>query len=218
MPKETETTLFDGVTTREVTVSLLEETYQQLLELFRAQKWDEAEGWRTVMAHGLAALRAQALLADVPADDSDLASQLTRVSQELAKYQAMYAVMKFKAFQLRQVAQTLEMNVAGLRNAEGAFRGTVARLREENEALKAEMQHLQQQLAEANFTPTPTASQASPPHKTRLRNSLLDLGKSWSRAFRRSISWGTTRLKPLLLVVSNPVAKLQSLQSWISRL
>jgi hypothetical protein len=48
----------------------------------------------------------------------------------------MYSVMKFKAFQLLQIARTLEMNVAALRNANCGLKGTVQRLRRENERLK----------------------------------------------------------------------------------
>lgn len=137
MPKgklETETDLFEGVEERTVSISLLAETYTKLEELCQKNAWGIGEGLLIVLMNGLAGLTNKYKLTSHSTQQG--ITNLEEAVQELNQYRAMYSVMKFKAFQLLQIARTLEMNVAALRNANRGLKGTVQRLRRENERLK----------------------------------------------------------------------------------
>ena len=137
MPKgklETETDLFEGVEERTVSISLLAETYTELEELCQKNAWGIEEGLLIVLMNGLAGLTNKYELTSHSTQQG--ITNLEEAVQELNQYRAMYSVMKFKAFQLLQIARTLEMNVAALRNANRGLKGTVQRLRRENKRLK----------------------------------------------------------------------------------
>jgi len=159
---ETETNMFDGVAARTVEVELLEETFSAIVELCQEENWKLDEGLRIVMANGLAYLRGERNLAHLAAGDMDLASELEKRIDELADYQRMYAVMKFKAFSLLQVARTLEFNVAGLRGEREMARQTMLMLRQQVAALKSENSGLRERLAALEPLPAPDAVQLLP--------------------------------------------------------
>lgn len=146
MPKEkdVEVTLFAGASIRQVTVSILEETYQEMMDIFRTQNWNEDEGLRIVMVHGLSTLKTQISDDNTSIDNSNLSEQIEKLRRELAEYQAMYAAMKFKAFQFMQESKILELNIAGWRNVDNLYQSAMEKLRAEKEALKNELQELRQ--------------------------------------------------------------------------
>lgn len=158
--RETDTDIFAEAQERIVQIPMLEETYQDILRLCRENGWEEEEGLRTVLAYGLGYLQGERELVRLNADGADLAAELQAKVEELSGYQSMYAVMKFKAFRLLQVARTLEMNVTGLRGELGLSKATIPRLRQQIEELKAENAHLRERLT--GLSPADEPSGGSP--------------------------------------------------------
>lgn len=145
---ETETNLFDGVTECRVSLPILDETYQELRRLIEENEWDEEEGLRIILTRGLAYLKGEAEISQLQSADSDLAEDLNRIRRRLMEYESMYAVMKFTAFRLREIARTLELNVVGLRGENNLCHSTLRLLREEIARLKAENARLKGLVAE----------------------------------------------------------------------
>ena len=186
--RETDTDLFDGAAERTVEVALLEETYQDILALCRQEEWDEDEGRRIVMARGLAYLQGNAEIARLNSNDVDLAAELRDKVQQVADYHGMYSVMKLKAFKLLQVAQTLEMNVAGLRGELNLARSTIPMLRQKINELKTENAELRQRLIQAGLEAEADAGEETKPGHT--TNTLTRPGSN-----ARPVSTPWTRLR-----------------------
>ena len=146
--RETDTDMFDDVREQIVQIPILEETYQDILQMCLENEWEEEEGLRTVLAYGLGYLQGERELARLNVvDGADLAAELQAKVEELSSYHSMYAVMKFKAFKLQQVARTLEMNVAGLRGELAFYQSAPSLLREQISQLQEENARLRERLA-----------------------------------------------------------------------
>ena len=141
---ETESTYFDNMKAETVNVELMDEMLAAIREIGGRGGMDDRDAIRFVLASGLAYLEGDRALQTVSADGC--AGELERVSKEMARYYAQYAVMKFKAFSLMQVARIQEMNVSGLRVTEQGLKGVVERLREEKARLAEENEALKQKL------------------------------------------------------------------------
>lgn len=159
--KETDTDLFEDAAECTVEVHMLEETYQDILALCEQQSWEEDEGLRIVVANGLAYLRGDTAIQRVNAGDVDVAEELQRKVQQVVDYYGMYSVMKFKAFKLLQVSQTMELNRTGMRGELSLARKTIQNLRQEIEELKTENADLRQQL-QATDPVVQTSGKAQP--------------------------------------------------------
>lgn len=160
---ETECNLFEGVTEHRLSLSVLEETYAELRRLIEENGWDDEEGLRIVLTRGLAYLKGEADLSRLPVAQGDVAEELDRLRRQVMEYTSMYAVMKFKAFKLIEVARVLELNVAGLRGENNLCHSTLRLLREDIAALKAENARLKARVAESDgATPAPPPQPAPP--------------------------------------------------------
>lgn len=137
---ETETHFFDEMSQHEITLVVLNDMLEAARQVAAQSGMNEDEAFRFLIATGLAYLDGEKAMR--ASGEGGCARELERVSKQMTDYYAQYAVMKFKAFSLLQVAQTLELNVAGLRPLEQGLRGVVERLREENEQLRAELEAL----------------------------------------------------------------------------
>jgi len=122
--------LFEGVKTRTVELELLEETYQQALQLAESNGWPPREALLTIFAHGLAHLRADALEASENNVDEDA------LQRRLMRLDGMYAVMKFRAFTLTEENQRMRMALAAYETEYGGMKRLVDRLRAELEEAK----------------------------------------------------------------------------------
>jgi hypothetical protein len=67
---------------------------------------------------------------------------------ELASYHSMYSVLKFKAFKLYKMNQSLDFNNSGLRAQEELWHEWAARMRRDKEELQAEVVRLRSLLSE----------------------------------------------------------------------
>jgi hypothetical protein len=81
-------------------------------------------------------------------DAGELASRVDSLVQDLASYHSMYAVMKFKAFKMYKLNQTLEFNVAGLRATERMWEEWAERMRKEQSELRTEVLRLRSVMSE----------------------------------------------------------------------
>lgn len=136
---------------RTVPIRVLRETYEQGVAFIAAQGWAEDGGWRIILANGLGYLRTDqeitALNAAARAAVPELGSQVEAMLHQLADYQAMYAVMKFRAFENQQLVELLERQVNAYRATERFWDGWGAQVRAELFRLDAENKTLRRQLA-----------------------------------------------------------------------
>ena len=157
-----------------VSIPVLRETYEQGVTFIAAQGWDEDGGWRTILANGLGYLRTDqeitALNAAAHAGVPELGSQVEAMLHQLADYQAMYAVMKFRAFESQQLVELLERKVQAYRATERFWDGWGAQVRAELFRLDAENKTLRRQLAAMeNAAPAIQPVPSPPSWRQRLR-------------------------------------------------
>jgi len=179
--RETDTDMFDDTRERVAQIPLLEETYQDILRLCQENEWEEEEGLRTVLTHGLGYLQGERELACINVDGADLAAELQAKVEELSSYQSMYAVMKFKAFKLLQVARTLEMNVAGLRGELDLCRSTIPHLREKIAQLEKENARLLERLIAFGVEDSTSVAEVSKPAARTLEPQSQSPSRLWAR-------------------------------------
>jgi len=128
--------LFAGAASHALTFSLLEETYQEFLALCHENDWSQEEGLLIVFANGLAYLKNERDFSRWNGQNRD--DEMRRLARYGNEMNAMYSVMKFRAFNYREAVRTLEFNVTGLRGMFDHAEATIERLRAENERLKTE--------------------------------------------------------------------------------
>jgi hypothetical protein len=127
----------DGSGIHTLSIRLLEETYQRVKNLCERNEWGEEEGLQIVLATGVAYMDNERTFSRWEWQDSS--AELLRLARLAAERDAMYSVMKFRAFECSQAKQTLEFNVTGLRGLNAMAGATIQRLTEENQQLKAEL-------------------------------------------------------------------------------
>ena len=133
-----------------VQIDLLREQYEAIRRLSQANGWKEQEGLLTVLMSGVGYLDANLQVEGINRsdDDGELARRVDSLVQDLASYHSMYAVMKFKAFKMYKLNQTLEFNVAGLRATERMWEEWAERMRREQAELRAEVLRLRSVMSE----------------------------------------------------------------------
>jgi len=114
--------VFPDAGTVEIRLTLLDDIWREIQSLCTENEWSLEEGLRIIMANGLAWLK-------------EWEEDGTAARVRYANLSSQYAVMKFRAFQYLQAAQTLDMKINALRS-EGDM------LRSANEHLRAELQRL----------------------------------------------------------------------------
>lgn len=142
----------EAASTVTVRVEILQESYEQILEVARASGYDEDEAARLVLLSGLGyekgRLNLDALNEAVALGTGLSATRVDAIVNELAGYHSMYSVLKFKAFKLYKQNQRLEFNNAGLRAQEKMWNEWADRMRHERDALGAEVIRLRALLSE----------------------------------------------------------------------
>jgi hypothetical protein len=127
---------------------------------------NENEGWRYLLETGYAYLRGKErlLLPDGSGVDPEGVAENQRRQVEI---EAMYAVLKQRAYIWMKDYQTMDMQTSALNTLASGYKALGDRLREENQALKAELEQLrtrQKQLApEAEAPIAPPATPAPIP-------------------------------------------------------
>lgn len=133
-----------------VQIDLLREQYEAIRRLSQANGWKEQEGLLTVLMAGVGYLDASLQVEGInrSEDEGELARRVDSLVQDLASYHSMYAVMKFKAFKMYKLNQTLEFNVSGLRATERMWEEWAERMRREQTELRTEVLRLRSVMSE----------------------------------------------------------------------
>lgn len=133
-----------------VQIDLLREHYDSIMRICRENEWKEQEGLLTVIMSGLGYLDSTLQLESInrSEDAGELVQRVDSLVQDLASYHSMYAVMKFKAFKMYKLSQTLEFNVAGLRATERMWEEWAERMRKEQAELRTEVLRLRAVMSE----------------------------------------------------------------------
>jgi hypothetical protein len=140
-----------------VEISLLKETYAEIVALIERNGWGRERGLQMLLTSGLGYAKGQLL---TQADDEEH----TRMLQRLIDCESMYAVIKYEAFHLLRDNQALEMREAALRNSTRLLEQTLARLRLENAALADRVRALSA-AGETHAGPPAAAEPPAPPRK-----------------------------------------------------
>ena len=144
--------ILDAASVLTVSVEILKESYDEILQVARASGHGEDEAVRIVLLSGLG-YEAGRLHLDGLNHAASLGTELSaaRVDamvNELAGYHSMYSVLKYKAFKLYKQNQRLEFNNAGLRAQEEMWNEWADRMRRERDTLNAEVLRLRSLLSE----------------------------------------------------------------------
>jgi hypothetical protein len=167
--------MLDGAQTMSVSVEILKEHYDEILHVLETNEWDLDEGVRTVLLTGLGYQNGRLNLQQIEGlADRGQGAAVQRVDdivRELAAYQSMYSVLKFKAYKLYRLNKVLEFNNSGLRAQEDMWLEWAERMRTENEAMRSEVIRLRALLSEfkldwdkAGGPPLPRGVQAAIDH------------------------------------------------------
>jgi predicted nucleic acid-binding Zn-ribbon protein len=168
---------FEGAEIVKLEISVLKETYDDILATIERNKWDTEEGLRILLTLGLGYAQGQYLL---QCDDA----QRARLAERLADLESVAAAMKFRAFTFMRDNQVLEMRSAALQKSVVGLEAVIKRIHPERDELKTEVDRLRSEVtalkndlaAVSAIAPTPAA--ASP------------AGSSWGH-----------RLKPMIKVL-----------------
>ncbi len=154
---------FAGTSIHKLELELLEEDYSRGQQLISESKMDEGEGWRLIVANGLAYLEGRQEMEKLNRLDvtPDVAAQVNNLAAQTLHLNGQYSAMKFKAFRFMQNMRVLEMNVAGLRGELAFSETTIPRLRDKVNELKAENEALKARLAQ--YEPVEDAAPAPKP-------------------------------------------------------
>lgn len=161
--------LFDGARRRRIEIELLEETYQQALELIRANRWDVEEGLLIIFANGLAYLTGERRWHEVASRAGAVDEELKRVMEELIHLQSMYSVMKFRAFVLQQDNEALAFQNTGYREENQALVRRLERFRADEERLRMKLRELQGEVEQlrSRLPPGPDEHEGGPARQSR---------------------------------------------------
>lgn len=141
---ESDDAAFADVSIVEVTMELTTEECARAATLMTENSWLAGEGWRVIVATGLAYLEGKAELDNINRPDLafDVQKNLDNLLHRAMDLQAQYSVMKFKAFRFMQDTRVLQFNASGLRGELAMTEGAISRLQKQVDALKLERQQL----------------------------------------------------------------------------
>ena len=128
-----------------VEINVLEEDLDRARRLIDDNNWGEDEGLLNVFVSGLYYLLGERILQAVSSDHDSRAQEMESLVKDLMLYQSMYAVMKYRAFTLSEQKHVLEGIVAGLEAADRFASARLKTFRQDEEALKAEIERLREE-------------------------------------------------------------------------
>ena len=115
------------------------ETRQKIEDLCQKKEWELEEGLRLLLGTGLGFYLHQLALDGLATSDVENYNDLMRM---FIKNEASLASTRYKLFEMMQSNQNWQLTMGAIENESKALKGTVQRLREENEALKLQLQEL----------------------------------------------------------------------------
>ena len=129
--------------TFEITVE--SETAREIEHVMAENGWEQAEGLRLILGSGLGYIKGEKTL-EAAAAGTMTAEDLQKLVSRMMETESRLAVLRFRAFEMEKANQAWELSTGAIQNERMGLRGVVHRLREENAALKAEIERLHAQL------------------------------------------------------------------------
>jgi hypothetical protein len=137
---------FDGAEQVKAEVVLMRETWDDFLRVIEENGWKPNEGLIILLTTGMAFLRAERALS-VPQDTEGLSGdEVKKLLDRQMVIEARYASIKNFTFDIMRDHRTLEIKHAPIEQEYLHYKGMVWPLRRENDALKAEVERLKQEL------------------------------------------------------------------------
>jgi hypothetical protein len=137
---------FDGAEQVKVEIILMRETWDDLLNVIEADEWKQNEGLIILLTTGMAFLRAERALS-VPQGAAGLSdAEIKKLLDRLMVTEARYASIKNFAFDMMRDHRALEIKQGPIEREYLHYKSIAWPLRRENDALKAEVEHLRQEL------------------------------------------------------------------------
>jgi len=137
---------FEGAEQVKVEVTLMRETWDDLLKMMEENGWKQNEGLIILLTTGMAFLRAERALSVSQGTAGLSGDEIKKLLDRLTVVEARYASIKNFAFDVMRDHRTLELRAAPMERENLALHNLVWPLRRENDALKAEVQRLKQEL------------------------------------------------------------------------
>jgi len=125
---------FSGARVVKLEIDVLEEMRQRALDVFESMDLTPDEGFRVVLARGVAQLYLDSLAGSEPQEPL---SQSEAMVRRLMDVEAGCAVMKFRTFHLMKDNQALEWRKSALRATVSGLEAQLASLRNEHARLAA---------------------------------------------------------------------------------
>jgi hypothetical protein len=142
LSEDFERRFFDGAEQVKVEVTLMRETWDDLLKVIEDNEWKPNEGLIILLTTGMAFLRAERALS-VPQGAAALSGEeVKKLLDRLMVIEARYASIKNFAFDIMRDHRVLEIKHAPIEQEYLHYKGMVWPLRRENDALKAEITRL----------------------------------------------------------------------------
>lgn len=123
-------------------VTLMRETYDQIQTLMTEHNWQPNEGLIILLTTGIAYLRGERALTITGNEGEYNPADLKKLLERSISIESKYAAIRNFAFSLMRDHRTLEIKFDPVERECHALRTLVTQLRAENDALKAENEHL----------------------------------------------------------------------------
>ncbi len=137
---------FDGAEQVRFEVTLMRETWDDLCKVITENEWKPNEGLVILLTTGMAFLRAERALSVSEGVAGLSRDEVKKLLDRHMVIEARYASIKNFAFDIMRDHRTLEMKYVPIEREYLHFKGMVWPLRRENDALKAEINQLKQEL------------------------------------------------------------------------
>lgn len=129
-----------------LTIELFEQDLIEMKEYLSAGQFEsENEGWRFLLATGYSYLQGQERIKPAGTEQPELTAADENL-RRMVEIEAMYAVMKQRAYMWMKDHQIMEMQNSALHIQADGYRGKAQELLTENQVLKTELRQLREQV------------------------------------------------------------------------
>jgi hypothetical protein len=145
-----------------LTIDLFEQNLIEMKQFLGGGQFEsENEGWRFLLATGYSYLRGLERIKPAGTDQADLTPADENL-RRLIEIEAMYAVLKQRAYVWMKDHQIMELQNSALHIQADGYRGKASELLDENQALKKELTQLREQVKRLSPRTPVSISSVSP--------------------------------------------------------
>lgn len=159
-----------------VTVTLMQDTWDDIQSLLDENDWEQNEGLLVLLTTGMAFLRAERALAASAGSAGPRDAEVRKLLKRLIGIESRFAAMKSFAFSMMRDHQAMELKYVAVERTGISNQALSDRLRAENEMLKAEIERLKRETHSQPSEPVtaaPESNEAVRDQRSR-RQRLLD--------------------------------------------